>query len=445
MHKLTQVIFVSSCFVVFIYLLRLLYPYKPFLDDYIQYGVYSLYPNPIKDIFVNAGTFTTRPLANLFDIALFSHFGDILYIPYIFLSLMYLGFVLVLRRVLLKTDIELGMLYMIVSLLCPLNIEGTVWVSAATRIVPGLLIGSASSLILFGKKSFWRYLLFWIGNLSSLLFYEQSAVFVFLLIFLISYRQKCFLPALIAGINCLCVAAFYLAFREYGVFSYRMSLLSAPDLSCFLVRLTQCLRAAFFTLMQSGSIYVLPFAIVMGLYAAVHTHSVRISNQKLIFGSLVAVLSLLPIALVGDYNIPFRCLVVPLVGVSILIDCISMPRVSKVVAIILVTVFVSSSFVQFHRLDLSTEADKALLSDIASVAKQNKDKSISLYGAKSYYDHTAPNHAESIAAITSSDWAVTGAVRNILSAPHFPMIKLNSSADIKIYLTPNAKRVDRVR
>ena len=122
-----------------------------------------------------------------------------------------------------------------------------------------------------------------------------------------------------------------------------------------------------------------------------------------------------------------------------------MPRVSKVVAIILVTVFVSSSFVQFHRLDLSTEADKALLSDIASVAKQNKDKSISLYGAKSYYDHTAPNHAESIAAITSSDWAVTGAVRNILSAPHFPMIKLNSSADIKIYLTPNAKRVDRVR
>lgn len=443
-QKLKAVIYMSKFFVIYLYLLRLIYPYKPFLDDHIQFNVYSLHPNPINDVFINSGTFATRPAANFLDIALYSYFGDVLYIPYIFYVLLYLAFVLLLRYVLSKTDIETGQIFLTLALLCPLNIEGTVWLSAATRIVPGLFLACASSLLLFGKKTILKSILFWLTNLLSYLFYEQSAVFSVALIFLISYREKRIMPALVSFVNGAAVVAFYYAFKDYGVFCYRMSSLSFPDATYFFSRLWECLHRCFFTFVQEGVLFVLPVTVAFGIYAARSTYSLKKDTFKLIFGISVTLLSFVPIMLTGEYNIPFRCLAVPLIGIALVIDCIRNERAAKLVTICLVSVFVASSFVEFNRLDISLQIDEKLISQIKEVVSENEGKSISIHKVKSYYHESPSNHAEHIAAITSSDWAITGALRAATKNPYLPLLKMDIPSDVNIYLTSDGKQIHYV-
>lgn len=434
----------SKFFVIYLYLLRLIFPYKPFLDDHIQFNVYSLHPNPIKDVFINCGTFTTRPAANFFDIALYSHFGDVLYIPYIFYVLMYLGFILLLKYVLSKTGIETGKLFLTLALLCPLNIEGTVWLSAATRIVPGLFFAVLAALFLFGKKSVLKSIFFWFINLLSYLFYEQSAVFSIILIFLISHRQKHIIPAVVSFVNGIAVATFYYIFKDFGVFCYRMNSLKLPDPIYCLSRLSECLKSSFFTFVQRGVLLVLPVSLVIGIFSARSAYHAKKSDMKLIFGIAVTLLSFIPVSLMGEYNIPFRCLTVPLIGTALVIDCIQSERAVKVLTICLVSVFVASSFIEFNRLDNSLQTDEKLISALREVVVENEDRSISIHNAKSYYYENPSNHAEHIAAITSSDWAVTGALRAATKNPYLPLIKMDIPSEVNIYLTSDGKEIQSV-
>ena len=439
MQKLIAVIFLKDFFIIAIYLLRLLYPYRPFLDDYIQYNVYSLHPEPIKNVFINAGTFTTRPAANFLDIVLYSSFGDILYIPYAFLVLLYLAFVLLLRRVLSEISIDTGRNFMIIALLCPLNIEGTVWVSAASRITVGLFLGTVSALLIENKMSPGRLILFWLTNLVSYLFYEQAAVFNFLLIFLISYCRRywsAFFAALINGIG---VAAFYFAFRNYGVFSHRMSSLGVADAVYFLNRLTECLRSCFFTLMPSGMTFIA--GIIVSLISAKSFYRGVFSSKKILFGIGVVLCSFVPVTLLGEYNIPFRCLTVSLMGAALIIDSINSPGLSRILSVILTAVFLSASFNEFYRLDSSCANDARIVSAVSDIVSENQEKAIAIHGAKAYYEDKPSNHAEHIAAITSSDWAITGALRARLKNPYLPLIKLDEDSDVNIYMSDDGTEI----
>lgn len=438
-------ILLSDIYIIVIYLLRILYPYKPFLDDHIQYNVYSLHPEPLKTVFIEAGTFTTRPAANFLDIALYSYFGDILYIPYVVFVLLYLAFVLILRRVLSDIDIKTGSIFMVIALLCPVNIEGTVWVSAATRIVAGMFFSVASGWMLIGSITALKKICFWITNLISCMFYEQTIVFMYLLIVLISYRKKLVFPAVVAALNVLLTACFYFAFRNYGVFSHRLSSLSFPDIGYFFNGLLSCCRSLVFVFVQNKILYALPVGVVVAVYASKNISASGYNRDKMLLGILIASLCFVPVMITGEYNIPFRYLAVPLIGIALVTDCVKSVRLSKALCIILISVFVSASFAEFNNLDKSTQTDKLLINEIGEIASLNRGKTIAIHGAKSYYTDTPSNHAEHIMAVTSSDWAITGAMRAWLENPYFPMIKLESSADINIFLTEDGTRVDMVR
>ena len=150
--------------------------YLPMLDDYIQYYNYAnLYPDR-AELLRLMGAFSARPLAGVLDIVFWSRFWDHLIAAVALLSALYAAagmlFFSVWRRRLGAT-----WLFPVLFALFPWGLEGTYWLSASTRIVPGMFF-TALALWCFdrwceqgGKGALVGYFL---AQLLSFGFYEQT-------------------------------------------------------------------------------------------------------------------------------------------------------------------------------------------------------------------------------------------------------------------------------
>ena len=121
--------------------------YMPLLDDYIQYHNYAQLMGGLPSAIKTLGLFAARPAAGLLDIVLWSQFYGNLFIAVILISLVYAASAIVFRRL-----FEAGSFFYVVYLLFPLNLEGTYWLSAATRIVPALLLAGLAGTYAKGNK-----------------------------------------------------------------------------------------------------------------------------------------------------------------------------------------------------------------------------------------------------------------------------------------------------
>ena len=386
----------------------------------------------------------TRPAANLLDIILLSEFGEILYIPYIILTLMYLAFVFLLRKQLAYTGIKTGSLFMLIVLLCPLNIEATVWVSAASRITVGLFLTTVGIWIITPCITRKRLILFSVINLISFLFYEQTVFFSLLLTLSLTHSKKNYTPLAIAGVNAILTGIYYYALKNYGVFSHRLSGLGTFDIRAFANGIKHCLSACFFTLI-SGKIFSVPIALIPTYYIFKKSHCTAFCPKKLILGTAIALTTLIPVMITGLYELPFRCLAIPLIGVGLAADCIKSKKIYRITSGILALVFISSAISEFKKYDLSTEADQQLIKQISAVASDNPNKTLGVFGVKKHYYSSPENHSEHISAITSSDWALTGAVRSQLKNPHYPLISMDKEADINIYLNDKGTEIYKIK
>lgn len=114
------------------------FTYYPVLDDHIQYGCYPLYEK-LSYVLFGIGTAKTRPLAALFDTAVWGSFspscvgafGDYptpLFVGKTFRPypspFRHCDYAHILRNI----------------LLLPLGFEGTYWISASSRLVVGLFL-----------------------------------------------------------------------------------------------------------------------------------------------------------------------------------------------------------------------------------------------------------------------------------------------------------------
>ena len=145
------------------------------LDDYIQYHNYTAYNSDISELIDRLGLLSSRPLAGLADIYLWSHFYGRMIAAVAVISAMYAASAVFFHRV-FSRQFGTGALFFVVYALLPLGIEGTYWVSASSRIVAGLFFASLS-LLFFDR---WCYkgralnlLLFAIFQLAAFCFYEQ--------------------------------------------------------------------------------------------------------------------------------------------------------------------------------------------------------------------------------------------------------------------------------
>ncbi|MEG2526016.1 MAG: hypothetical protein RSA62_02250 [Oscillospiraceae bacterium] len=149
------------------------------LDDYIQYHNIKAANLKTSELFRGMGLLSSRPLAGLCDLFVWSNFYSFMIVAVGIISAMYAGSAILLHKVFSK-HFGTGFLFFVIYALLPLGFEGTYWVSASSRIVVGLFF-AALSLYFFDdwceKGKTHALVLFAAFQLIAFCFYEQIVLF----------------------------------------------------------------------------------------------------------------------------------------------------------------------------------------------------------------------------------------------------------------------------
>lgn len=158
--------------------------YYPVIDDWIQYGCFSLIKEIFKEIIIGTGTYTTRPLASLSDPYIWAQFWGNMWITFLIITLLHFVSGYLLYKVFEYNKLNVGLIFLIIFGLLPLGTEATYWISASSRLVAGIFFMALSLylLSLLIHKNYKNYknriilVLFFITNLTSLGYYESIIV-----------------------------------------------------------------------------------------------------------------------------------------------------------------------------------------------------------------------------------------------------------------------------
>ncbi|MEA4896252.1 MAG: hypothetical protein VB064_13480 [Oscillospiraceae bacterium] len=160
-------IFVRYCYYGFNYFYQ--------LDDYIQYHNYTAYYDDKWALINNLGMLSARPLAGIFDLFIWSRFYGCMILAVGIISAMYAASTILLHTVFSKR-FGTGYLFFIVYALLPMGFEGSYWVSASSRIVVGMFF-AALSFYCFdkwcGEGGKRELVLFAVMQFAAFCFYEQ--------------------------------------------------------------------------------------------------------------------------------------------------------------------------------------------------------------------------------------------------------------------------------
>lgn len=151
--------------------------YFPQLDDYIQYRNYPM-AGDFSTLAASVGLLASRPLAGIADYFLWGRLFSHMILGVALVTALYVAAMVQLRR-LLQRYFRVSPLFLVITCLLPVGMEGLYWMSASTRIVAGLFTGvlAASAFARWLDKGRWyRALLYAVLQLLPFGFYEQCAV-----------------------------------------------------------------------------------------------------------------------------------------------------------------------------------------------------------------------------------------------------------------------------
>ena len=407
------------------------FSYIPYLDDYVQYLYYSHLFKPFSEIlFGGAGTAFTRPLAAILDIFFWSYFFKFPYLAVILLSILFglsgIFFYLALK----KLKIPVSPLFLIIYALLPSLSEGTYWISAATRIVPGLFFTSLALFFMVRCKK----LLFFIFSLLSNGFYEQVCILSFfcsLLIFL-SAPKKFYKEFLLAMLSAMLIALYYFLFGKMGDNSERLSfdvrfymnfksnLYSLSDL--FFTKQAPLytkgfLRGVSLIKATKSNMWFLTLSLI-SLFLFIFSPEEKFfcySKKKILVGIVLFIAPVLPFWVLKEPWLNFRNLVPSVLGFAIILDAVFSSllkhRVKYLVFLFSIYLCICnvSEVWDYHK---TAEHDKKIIYKIADTYNGDNEIFYEIRTEK-YLEQNSPYH-DHIMSIIGSDWGLTGTVRAIL-------------------------------
>lgn len=167
------------------------------LDDYIQYHNYTSYNTDLKALMDKLGLLSCRPLAGLADLYVWSGLFDHMIWAVAAVSALYAASAVLLHSV-FSRRFGTGMLFYVAFALAPFAFEGVYWLSASSRVVVGMFFASLSAWFFdswCSKGGVGRLAAFAAFQLMSFCFYEQafllSAALTFVLMLLcLEEKQK---------------------------------------------------------------------------------------------------------------------------------------------------------------------------------------------------------------------------------------------------------------
>lgn len=383
--------------------------YAPVLDDFIMYRGYYLY-----DISYLLGTvrpWTTRPVANLLDIFLWSHFHECLFALFLIFALMRVAAVYFLCDFLDRQGWEGAKMPLLTLLLFyPMGVEATGWLAASSRIVVGLLFLSLALFCLTRNR--------WIP-FSVLLFlsfgcYEQ---FIFLGFCLAVYdiwfrnRKKLWIP-LAEGFG---MAAYYVFCNRWNQtprmnFAWDRTVVSQiwnGWKKGLFPLIPESFRRGFHLFSEQWWLFVV-LAILVGLVLRLWKPEKNSRKFGWAMGIAVFVSCHLPFLILGGNGLSFRVLYLPLIGIALLFPG-GNGWWRKPLFAVLISVFCIGSAGELKDYQIAGESDLTLLQETVETAENGQitsEERLFLHEPSVFY-------GQHIVSVFHSEWSFNAGIRAV--------------------------------
>ena len=394
--------------------------YAPLLDDYIQYYNYANLMGSLGEAVKTLGLFATRPIAGLLDIVLWSKFYNCLFAAVILIALMYGVSAIIFKRL-----FEAGSFFYVVYLLFPLNIEGTYWLSAATRIVPSLVLAGLAGTYAKNKKP----LLAALCCFLAAGFYEQGFVLAAGLV--VWYGVSIGKPSYIA-LPPVCFAAYsaltglagtsalygnraqYVMPKE--VWSEVTSQIGAILKGGAVITVKGAARG-----LSSGIWALLAAVICLALVRVFHTDGKSRKNM-IVLGLLFAIGPMVPFFIIANPWVSMRAAACCIPGIALAAD--SAVGSKRAVSIVFAAVFLLATASELADYKTVATHDAAVLNALSkATAGIGRGVNVGVYGLEPYIlkEQNYVWH-EHIHGVTESRWALTGGLRAVSNSMDVPTV-----------------------
>lgn len=463
-------IFVRYCYYGFEYYLQ--------LDDYIQYHNYTAYSSDLTALIKNLGLLSARPLAGLADIYMWSSFYGCMIVAVGIISAMYAASAVLLHKVFAER-LGTGWLFFVVYALLPIAFEGSYWVSASSRIIVGLFFASAALLCFDswcrqgGKLCL---VSFAVLQLLAFCLYEQIVLFsgaatLIIMLFCIKPHEKrglwgfwMFANAAIylvitklapAGINAA-RSAMYFPWQEgywqnlFFPLNYQLeqAFVGGNAATCG----KGLLRGFELLFREPNVIYVIIIlalcALLFFLSRGVRRSSVSVVAE-LVSGLFLAVAPVLVFYILKDAWFGARNVVPSLCGLALIADAVfdlifgrlkKGATIQAAIVSVLALLCCVASVSELHDYRETYLADSAVTSAASNALADSEfsgEGAILLLNVDASYVTDANfYYHEHGYGVTSSDWALTGAVRAVSGRGDLPM--LSPVSKYRPYITDEA-------
>ena len=442
----------TSFFAVFFLIsIRFLYfgfHYFPQLDDYIQHHNYAA-TGTFFSVLQKFGLLAARPLAGVLDITLWSWLWPSAIIGVLLLSAVYAIAAVEFYKLFSKL-FGTSPFFLIVFTLLPLGVEGTYWMSASTRILPGLLLAALSAKYFCyvledgGKRNMTAAFLL---QFLAFCFYEQAAVLscaLNVLLGLLYIRQS---KRWALSFTCVGAAILYFAFTALtgpsALYDGRTQVIlptTAYYFQTFLPDLLSQMRTAFL----EGGWYTFAYGFIRGimrivkdgawlwclgtlvacvLFAYFCTRAYKEGRGKYLFplgiGFLLILAPLTPFFVIANPWFSLRGTVTSFVGIALVLDCVARlffgnNRVAiAFTSSLLAGIFCVCSASEIADYRANYLADHRVVQTVSTLADKHASGSkIAVLNVEpSYVSEQNFKYHEHVVGVTESAWALTGAVR----------------------------------
>ena len=452
--------FLIPFFAVFLLIaIRFLYcgfEYYPQLDDYIQHHNYAAQAGVIENI-QTLGLLAARPLAGVLDITLWSWLWPCQIIGVLLISAMYATAAVQFQKLFAKL-FGTSSFFLAVFALLPLGIEGTYWMSASTRIIPGLMFAaiSATYLLRFLEDSGRRYaMLSFLCQFLTFCFYEQAAVLscalnVLIALLLIRKSDKRWLFCL----TCVLSAALYFLLCKLAgpsiLYDGRTGII-LPKRGYYFDTFLPDLLSQLYSAFCGGGYYTLVYGFIRGVmqiikdgawlyclcvlaacifFACVSVRRHKEGGGKLLaplgIGILLILAPLAPFFIIENPWFSLRGTVMSFAGIALIADVVirwitgNKKYAVAVLGAFAACIFCICSVSEIADYRANHEADTRVVSTIATIAPEypGGGKVAILNVEPSYVSELNCYYHEHITNVTESSWALTGAVRCYNENPH---------------------------
>ena len=408
------------------------FSYTPYLDDYTQYLYYPSFEDPWNNILVKgAGVLSTRPLAGLFDFFIWSRFYQNLGIAVAIISVLYGMSGVLFYKALKNLGIKVGSIFFAVYLFLPLNVEGSYWISASSRIVVSMFLISAAVWAATEDKT----ILFLLFNFLSVWFYEQTAVLSFFTGALAGFLKKSPRISVVSLVTFLSMIVFYFKFGTLGENADRLKVIDPGGTIENGVNIVSALASImgrvnisiiFNGFIRGFKIIALDFSFIwLGLLTIFCIFFINFSYDKkpksktqkkqLLMGAVLALIPLLPFFIVKNSAMNLRNIVPCLLGFGVMADGVS-DRIFKeytpIVAAVLIFCFSISAVAEVNDYNYIAKQDAKTAEEIAKMVGPDTKRIKVRLDVPKYYSQNAP-YNDHIISFTQSDWGPTGIVRTL--------------------------------